>query len=238
MKLLKCLPFVAFASALTTGADEVERFGFGVSGDDGDGCSIPDAYLNYEYEADKLNAHGRINHKGNKDCEKTVNVDLLIERDFGFLTATVGYDRRGLFFPEYTPADTEAGTPADTVVFYGTMNTAIAAVSYDLDAWGANWQLGWSLIEEAPRAQVTYDVAGLELQADVTGSGSAFATFAASYVLELDNAWGIEFSYGYDIGLDNVKDGIDWKTPRDLNREPVGPPTTAYRYAIGVSRAL
>ena len=235
---------IAFAFGVQAAADE--RFGFGVTGDTADGCDIPDAYLVYERETDGLNAHGRVHNKGNRVCKAAVSADILIERDFGSVSVSLGYDRRGVSFQgdgERFDAEVKESVFTTTpVIFYGSMDTAIAAISYDFDAFGVNWEAGFDLVGQQPRLQGTYDFNGLELQADATAQslGRPFVTFAASYVVEINDVWGVEFSAGYDYGINNVEDGIAWKSDPldDYVWQPASPPETAYRYSIGVTRRM
>lgn len=201
-----------------------DSLAFGINGDNGDGCDIPDVFVEYEHDtSDTVNAHGRVHNKGNRVCEDTLAVDIAIEADFGNVSVEFGYDRRGV-----TAID-------GNDFYYGSVKAETANINADFDIGDTNLELGVDVVKEVPRLAIEAPLPfGLEFELDVTFyDAGEFTTGRLSWEHTFDDKWSVEAFTQRTEGVLNVPDGVSWAVG-----PPSNPPDAPYAFGLGVKRSF
>ena len=218
------LKFVLFAGLLFLALPQAvasEKAGVTVHGTNEGGCEIPDVSLMYESKATGTEIYANVRVGGNRVCADTISADISLERDFGYISLDVGYDRHGVAVHD----------DASEISYYGSAMAETASLNLDV----LLFEIGYDVINEAPRAEVDFELLGIKVNADVTKypSTGVVSNIRASYAYELPEGWALTLSGTLTEGVGNTPDGINW-----ADGAPPAPPDRVWAYGLGFTKEL
>ena len=221
------------ATALTaTASGASEKVGISVNGTDEGGCPIPDVSLLYELKSD-VDVHARVKTGGNRACQVADSADIHVERDMGLLAFEIGYVKRGV------AQESDTG-----IMWTGSRSQASASANLDFDLLDdfVNFEFGYDIIVEAPRAAAAVrltDWLELDVVTRHIPSAGRFSKYSLTAEHELKDGWGIEAFYTFSDGVDNLPgDALSCVIDDAMACGSVDPQETTYTYGLGIVKEI